>query len=75
LIQIEVRSPLGTLDDVMDIQVSPHATGLTTPARSREHRRPNRPPFGGAGRATAQGPRATGSHSPCGRSPNPRTSP
>jgi hypothetical protein len=45
------RSPLGALHDVMDIQPPPHAAGLATPARSREHPRPNRRPFGGAGSA------------------------
>src|SRR5215471_13251665 len=67
LIQIEVGSALGALEDVMDIQASPHATGLATPARSREHLRPNRRPFGGAGGTAAHGPRASASHSSCGR--------
>jgi hypothetical protein len=60
---------------VVDIEASPHTARLATPARSREHRRPNQRPFGPAGGATAQGPRATGSYSPCGRLPHPRASP
>jgi hypothetical protein len=67
LIQIEIGAPLGALDDVVDIQASPHATGLATPGRSREDLRPNRHPFRSAGRATAQSPWAAGSYPPCRR--------
>jgi hypothetical protein len=75
LIQVEVGTPPGAFYDVMDIEPPPHTAGPATPARSRQHPRSTRRPFGGAGSATAQGLRATGSYSTCGRLPNPRASP
>jgi hypothetical protein len=75
LIQVEIGASLGPLNDVMDIEASPHVTGLAAPAGSREHLRPNRRPFRGAGGTTAQGAWAAGSHPPRRRPPDPCASP
>jgi hypothetical protein len=37
-VEIEVRAPLGALDDVVDLEGVPAATGLAPPAGAPEHR-------------------------------------
>jgi hypothetical protein len=37
-VEIEIRAPLGALDDVVDLEGAPAATGLAPPAGAPEHR-------------------------------------
>jgi len=38
-VEVEVRAPLGVLDDVVDLEAAPAATGLAPLAGAREQRR------------------------------------
>src|SRR5262249_53279936 len=60
LIQVEVGAALCAFDQVVDVETTPYATGLTAPARPREDLLPNGLPLGHAGGRTAQCARRPG---------------
>ena len=59
-VEIEVRAPLGALDDVVDLEGAPAATGLAPPAGASEHQAADRRPLGPAPRTFAIGDEVPG---------------
>src|SRR6266852_8478701 len=56
-VEIEVRAPLGALDDVVDLEGAPAATGLAPPAGPPEHHPPDRRPLLQGGGGASRGAR------------------
>jgi hypothetical protein len=57
-VEIEVRAPLGALDDVVDLEGTPAATGLAPPTGAVEHYPADRRPLLQGGRGAPDGARA-----------------
>jgi hypothetical protein len=57
-VEIEVRAALGALDDVVDFEGAPAATGLAAPAGPPEHYPSDRRPLLEGGRRAPRRPRA-----------------
>jgi hypothetical protein len=58
-VEIEVRAPLGALDDVVDLEGAPAATGLAPPAGAPQYHPADRRPFLDGSRGAPRGARAT----------------
>jgi hypothetical protein len=56
--EIEVRAALGALDDVVDLEGAPAATGLAPPAGAPDHQPADRRPLLQGGRRAPRGARA-----------------
>src|SRR6266404_123055 len=54
-VEVEVRAPLGALDDVVDLEGAPAATGLAPPAGAPEDQPADRRPLLQGGRGAAGG--------------------
>src|SRR5713226_3257084 len=57
-VEIEVRAPLGALDDVVDLEGAPAATGLAPPTGASEHHPPDHRPLLDGSRGAPDGARA-----------------